>query len=80
MSTLLEDLKKYFSETPQEKIISDWAKSEKYDEVGPAVDQFIEFSKKYYTVEYPDANNINQVQITNNINNPKFNPSGFFFY
>jgi hypothetical protein len=80
MSTLLEDLKKYFSETPQEEIISDWAKSEKYDEVGPPVDQFIEFSKSYYTVECPDSNNINQVQITNIINNPKFKTSGFLFY
>jgi hypothetical protein len=73
MSTLLEDLRKYFSETPQEKIKSDWAKSEKYDEVGPPVDEYIEFSKKYYTMQCPDVNNINQVQISNIINNPKFN-------
>lgn len=77
MSTLLEDLKKYFKETPQEKIISDWAKSEKYDEVGPPINEFIEISKKYYAVECNGANNINYVQITNIINNPKFNTSGF---
>lgn len=73
MSTLLEDLRKYFSETPQEKIKSDWAKSEKYDSVGPPVDEYIEFSKKYYTMQCPDENPINQVQISNIINNPKFN-------
>lgn len=73
MSTLLEDLRKYFLETPSEKVKSDWVKSEKFDEVGPPVDEFIEVSKKYYTVQCPDANNINQVKITNNIQNPKFN-------
>ncbi|UWY29371.1 hypothetical protein N4T20_05400 [Flavobacterium sp. TR2] len=79
MSTLLEDLKKYFKETPKEQIKSDWAKSEKYDEIGPAVDEFIEYSRKYYAVESLDANGINQVQITNIINNPKSN-FGFHFF
>ena len=79
MSTLLEDLKKYFKETPKEKIKSDWAKSERYDEIGPTVDKFIEYSRKYYTVECHDMNNINKVQITNIINNPKSN-FGFHFF
>tara|TARA_B100001105_G_C22219792_1_gene369139 strand:+ start:188 stop:430 length:243 start_codon:yes stop_codon:yes gene_type:complete len=73
MSTLLEDLKRYFRETPREKIMSDWAKSEKFDNVGPPVDEFIEFSKKYYTVECPNINTISRTQISNLINNPKSN-------
>lgn len=72
MNTLLEDLRKYLRETPRKKIMSDWAKSEKFDEVGPPIDEFIEFSKKYYSMECPDANTISQVQISNIINNPKF--------
>jgi len=73
MSTLLEDLRKYFSETPHEKIISDWAKSEEYDSVGPPVDEFIEFSKKYYTVICADVDNIDKMIINNISSNPKFN-------
>jgi len=79
MSTLLEDLRKYFEETPQEKIASDWAKSEKYDDVGPSVDEFIETSRKYYAVDYHDADIANQVQITNIIPNPKFDLRVSFF-
>lgn len=75
MSTLLEDLRKYFEETPQQQIESDWAKSEKYDSVGPPVDEFIESSRKYYAVECHDANN--DIQF-NNLN-PKFSTSGFLF-
>lgn len=73
MSTLLEDLTRYFSETPREKIKSDWAKSEKYDSVGPPIDEFIEFSKKYYPVRCTGDNIISNIKISNIINNPKFN-------
>lgn len=77
MSTILEDLKRYFRETPQEKIISDWAKSKEFDKIGPPIYEFIESSIKYYTVECPEASNMNQIVITNINNNPKFIPSGF---
>ena len=76
MSTILEGLRKYFRETPQEKIISDWAKSEEFDNIGPPIDEFIESSKKYYAVECPETSNFNQIVIANLNNNPKFNPSG----
>jgi hypothetical protein len=35
MSNFLDELKKYFESTPQNKILEDWAKSERYDEIGP---------------------------------------------
>lgn len=81
MSTLLEDLRKYFKETPQQKIASDWAKSEKYDDVGPSVDEFIESSRRYYyEVEcHVVNNNSSQIQFNNILINPKFLPSGFLF-
>jgi hypothetical protein len=81
MSTLLEDLRKYFKETPQQQIASDWAKSEKYDDAGPSVDEFIESSRKYYyAVECHVANNnSSQIQFNNILINPKFLPSGLFF-
>ncbi len=81
MSTLLEDLRKYFKETPQQQITSDWARSEKYDSAGPSVDEFIESSRKYYcVVECHVANsNSSQIQFNNILINPKFLPSGLFF-
>ena len=79
MSTLLEDLRKYFKETPEEKIKNDWANSEKYDDVGPSVDKFIEDSRKYYTVECQDTNSISQMQFNNISNNQKFELRVSFF-
>ena len=35
MSTVLEKLKLYFQNNSREQIENDWAKSEKYDKVGP---------------------------------------------
>lgn len=46
MSTLLENLKKYFAETPREQVERDWAESRKFDKVGVTVKEFIENSKK----------------------------------
>lgn len=41
MDNFVEELKKYFQETPREKVLSDWEKSKKSDEVGPTVDEFL---------------------------------------
>ena len=40
-SNLLEDIKKYFSETSEEKIKSDWNKLKKWDKVGVSINEFI---------------------------------------
>jgi hypothetical protein len=37
-----EELKKYFDETPQEKIQEDWGKSKHLDNVGPTVNDFMQ--------------------------------------
>lgn len=42
MSDLLDKMEKYFNETPKEKVMEDWAKSEKYDKVGVTVEEFCE--------------------------------------
>lgn len=36
-----EELEKYFATTPHEKVMEDWEKSKKFDEVGPSVDEFL---------------------------------------
>ena len=37
-----ELLKKYFKDTPREKVLENWAKSEKFDNIGPTRDEFLE--------------------------------------
>jgi len=37
---LLEELKAYFKNNTEEKILEDWDKSKKYDEVKPTLDDF----------------------------------------
>jgi hypothetical protein len=41
-----EKLKEYFETTPREKVLEDWNKSAHLDNVGPAVDEFIENSNE----------------------------------
>lgn len=76
MSTILEELKRYFQNTPQEKILSDWAETEKYDEVGPTVQEFRRVSKFFFTFEdyYPK-----EKEKCNILVDPKYNLRVSFF-
>jgi hypothetical protein len=75
MSNFLDELKKYFESTPQNKILEDWAKSERYDEIGPTVEEFIRNSQLYYVCsEAPDDRCL---QVIVNDLSPKYS-SGFF--
>ena len=49
MNNFYEELKRYFEVTPQDKVLEDWAKSEEFDNVGPTVEEFINFSQQYNT-------------------------------
>ena len=51
MNNLLEDLKKYFRDTPDEQIQKDWSESEKYDEIGPSVEEFIKETQSFFKLE-----------------------------
>lgn len=42
MNNYFEELKKYFDETPREKVLEDWEKSREFDNVGISVDEFIQ--------------------------------------
>lgn len=55
MENILEDIKKYFKDTPREKIMQDWEETAKYDEVGPRIDQFIKVSKSYPKIKFADT-------------------------
>jgi len=64
MGNLLEDLKKYYTETSEEQIKKDWAKSEKYDQVGITVDDFIKINKS----------NMNELEkLREDFKKPRFN-------
>lgn len=54
---LLEELKRYLETTPREEVLKTWAKSEKYDKVGPTVDEFMrmqKFARKHFSFEAPN--------------------------
>lgn len=50
-NNFFEDLEKYFETTPREKVLQDWAKSEKLDEVGPTVEEFLTHTSKDPVIE-----------------------------
>jgi len=43
---MIQEMKNYFNDTPQEKIKEDWDKLAKYDEVGPTAKEYLAFAKK----------------------------------
>ena len=73
-----EDLQKYFENTPRTQVMEDWSKSEKLDEVGPTVEEFLNHTKRIHHVHLKDpaSNNMNFKNINTN---PEFT-SGFLFY
>ena len=42
MESFVEKLKKYFEETPREKVLEDWEKSKEWDNVGITVEEFLQ--------------------------------------
>lgn len=72
MNNFLEDLKKYFETTPQNKVLEDWAKTEEFDQCGVLVSTFLE----QYILSQKEVN-ITSEMITSKYS-PNFN-SGFSF-
>lgn len=48
MDNFVEDLKKYFEETPRSKVLEDWAKTESFDQIGPLMEDFLAQTQGYY--------------------------------
>lgn len=44
MDTILEKLKSYLENHSKDEILNDWAKTKKYDQSGPSVDWFLEYT------------------------------------
>lgn len=47
-SRLLESLKKYLKETPPEKLKKDFEELEPYNEIGPDVEEYMEYIRKLH--------------------------------
>ena len=45
----VEDLKRYFEETPKEQLDKDWKELEKWNDVGPTVDEYLKSLNEYIT-------------------------------
>jgi hypothetical protein len=42
MENFVDKLKKYFKETPREKVLEGWKKTKEYDNVGVTVEEFLQ--------------------------------------
>ena len=56
---ILEELKEYFRNNTKEKILEDWEKSKKYDEVGITVDEFLKLQPKK-PIDYISTDELNK--------------------
>lgn len=75
-NNFFEELKKYFQNTPREQILEDWARTEKFDELGPTVEEFITNTQQYHKVRLEDPLDT-EVHFSNDNLSPEFT-SGFF--
>ena len=50
---LLQQLKKYFEETPRDVIEKEWNELSYLNEIGPTVEEYLESVKKYRQTQYP---------------------------
>lgn len=70
MNTIFEDLKKYFANTPQDIILRDWRATEKDDEIGPTVNEFLCYTDFFFNINYSGEIRPKQ-KVTINQNEPE---------
>jgi hypothetical protein len=76
MNNILEDLKKYFRDTPREKVMSDWAETKRNSpKGGPKLREFILSHQVYYR---PKREFFFVITETNNHISPEFTPGLLF--
>lgn len=76
MGKLVDGLLEYLASTSEIQFAKDWADLEKYNEIGPEINSFIEQSCELDRFRIDDL--ISEVTLINNIENPDFIPD--FFY
>ena len=50
---LLQRLKEYFEDTPREVVEKEWHEYDKYNEIGPSVDEYLEYVSSIRQPQYP---------------------------
>jgi len=76
MSNFFEKLKTYFEETPHDKVLDDWNKTEVLNDGGPTVEEFIANSHLCYSY-FCESEDHQFTSFNKNNLNPNFS-SGFF--
>lgn len=59
MGEFAEKLKKYFEETPQEQLDADWEKIKHLNEIGPDVEEYVNFYRGEIENKKTEINNMN---------------------
>jgi len=77
MENFIEKLTKYFETTPREKVLEDWAKTEKFGEVGPTMDEFLAQTELNFKLKAKAGDPSLGCNLRINKYSPKFS-SGFF--
>lgn len=75
MDNFYEKLKSYFENTPREQVLASWEATEKYDAVGPTVEDFLAITENNSGLEFKIDIGENYTQYES----PEVNP-GFFVY
>ncbi len=71
-----EELKNYFEKTSLDQVLKDWEKTEEYGEIGPTVEEFLNFTQQHFNLKLEEPL-INGIVIKTNNLSPEFT-SGFF--
>ena len=74
-NSFYEKLKKYLKDTPKDEVLRGWEETKEYDEIGPTVEEFLEYTERFYETTLDDP------LIDKSIINEKLSPeftSGFF--
>lgn len=58
MNNFLENLRCYFKDNSQERILEDWVKTEEFDQVGILMEDFLNIVKEYRPVVIKTNENI----------------------
>lgn len=67
-TNFFEELKRYFENTSDEQIFKGWKECEKFDNIGPTVDEFFSYAAPYYQtiLENPRCSDISMKRFNEN--------------
>jgi hypothetical protein len=78
MNSIIEQLKSYLDNTSEEQLLRDWAELDEFSNVGPDVDEYLEFIEKVNQIEPIRSKWKSHIEQSIQNESPGF-PSGFFY-